>query len=316
MSDGVSARVRATLRAHAEDVRLVQLLHDVPPHCVYEVTVDGRRAVCKVATGSQAHLEREAHVLRHVGRQTSLPVPEVLAAGEGYFVAEWLETVPDPDESPADAAWARSAGAGLATLHAETAFGAPGVLRASDGGLAVDACRTTAEALAAYLDDLRPGVVGTGYVDVVDDVVAFLEANRGAFEAHGGAGEPVLCHGNWLREHVGVDGDDVTAVIDFERALVTPAEHDYWRAALPLFYGGSESDDAAREAFRAGYESVRPLPPGFEQRRDLHWLVITASFVESLFVQDEHGPGETERLAEWLRERVEELIADLEAARD
>lgn len=323
--------IEDALASQFDDYAVGDELHAVPPHRVHEVTVGGRRAVCKVATGPQAHLRRDARVLQHVARETSVPVPEMLAVGDGFYVTEWLASVPDPDGPDADIAWTRAAGAGLATLHAETAFDSPGVLRAGDGAPASGASgnssregtdrdgrlvvadrETTAGALATYLDDLRDGVVGTGYVDVVDDVVAFLEANPGTFEGHDGAGTPVLCHGNWLPDHVGVEGDEVTSVIDFERALVASAEHDYWRAALPLFHG-SESDEAVREAFRAGYESVRPLPPGFEQRRDLHWLAITASFVESLFVQDQHGPEGTRRRAERFREAVAESLADLDA---
>lgn len=50
----------------------------------------------------------------------------------------------------------------------------------------------------------------------------------------------------------------------------------------------------------------------YQQTSHLHRLVVTATFVESLFVQDEHGPEGTERRAEWLREYVAEMLAELD----
>jgi tryptophanyl-tRNA synthetase len=99
-------------------------LHDVPPHAVYAVTVDGRRAVCKVARGETADVGAEAAAMAHADRHTDLPVPSVLAARECAFVATWLDGLGgrvDP-EDPADA---RALGRGLARLHTATANAVP-----------------------------------------------------------------------------------------------------------------------------------------------------------------------------------------------
>jgi Ser/Thr protein kinase RdoA (MazF antagonist) len=300
-------RIHDLLAPHFDHVSVGDRLHAVPPHVVHAVTVDGRRAVCKLAVGPESVLGREAAAQAHGARATDLPVPEVLAAGEAFYVAEWLEGVPAPGGDHDIASWAHAAGAGLARLHEGTPMPAHGPLRGGENGVDVDARDTAAAALAGYLEDLRPGVAGTGYADVLDDAAAFLRDHP---DALAGAGDPVLCHGNWLPDHVGVNEDEVTAVIDFERAVAAPAEHDYWRAAIPLF-AGPDADEDARAAFRAGYESVRPLPEGFEARADVHRLAIVASFVESLFVQDQHDPGAAERKAASLREAVDDLLATL-----
>jgi hypothetical protein len=311
MNVDAGERVRQVLAVRFDEVVVGERLHAVPPHVVHAVTVDGRRAVCKLAVGPEAHVRREAHVLDRVGHETSLPVPELLAVGEDHFVAEWLDAVPGADDLPGEsglglADWARAAGAGLATLHEEAPMDAHGPLRAREGGLAVDDRGSAAEGLAGYLEDLRPAVANTGYADVLDDATACLREQP---DPLAGAGDPVLCHGNWVPEHVGVADGAVAAVIDAERALAAPAEHDYHRAAIPLFGGPGDTDEAAREASRAGYESVRPLPGGFEERADVHRLAIVATFVESLFVQDEHDPAETERRAGALRAAVDDLVA-------
>lgn len=302
-----ASRTHDLLASRFDHVSVGDRLHAVPPHVVNAVDVDGRRAVCKLAVGPEAVLPREAAAQAHAARETDLPVPAVLASGEDFYVAEWLAGVPDPGGDHDLESWARTAGAGLARLHEGVPMPAHGPLRAGDEGLAVDARDSAAGALAGYLEDLRPGVAGTGYADVLDDAAAFLRDHPGAVA---GAGDPVLCHANWLPDHVGVDGAEVTAVIDFERAVAAPAEHDYWRAAVPLF-AGPDADEDAETAFRAGYEAVRPLPEGFEARRDVHRLAIAASFVESLFVQDQHDPDATGRKAASLREGVGDLLADL-----
>lgn len=305
-----AARIHDTLASEYDHVTVGDRLHAVPPHVVHEVTVDGQRAVCKLAVGPEAVLGREAAAQAHAASETDLPVPAVLTAGEGFYVAEWLDGVPDSGGDHDLESWARTAGAGLARLHEGTPLDDHGPLRADGEALSVAAHPTAAEAMAGYLQDLRPGVAGTGYADVLDDAAGFLREHP---DCLAGAGDPVLCHGNWLPDHVGVEGGEVTAVIDFERAVAAPAEHDYVRAALPLFLAPGRDEEPARRAFRSGYESVRPLPAGFDERLDVHRLVVVASFVESLFVQDEFDAAGTCERADGLREAVSELSTKLES---
>jgi Ser/Thr protein kinase RdoA (MazF antagonist) len=303
-----TTRIHDRLAPEFDDVTVGEKLHAVPPHVVHEVTVDGRRAVCKLAVGPESVLRREAAAQAYAARETDLAVPGVLAAGEGFYVAEWLDGAPEQGGDHDLEAWAATAGAGLARLHEGASMDDHGPLRADDEGLAVAAHPTAAEGLAGYLRDLRPGVADTGYADVLDDAAGFLREHPCALA---GAGDPVLCHGNWLPDHVGVADGRVAAVIDFERAVAAPAEHDYVRAALPLFLAPGRDEEPARAAFRAGYESVRPLADGFDERLDVHRLVVVASFVESLFVQDEFDPSGTRERAAALREAVDELVESL-----
>lgn len=94
---------------------------------------------------------------------------------------------------------------------------------------------------------------------------------------------------------------------EFVRALVGPPEYDYLRTALPVF---ADAEHAVPESgFREAYESVRPLPAGFERRRDAHALVQTVSYLRALYVRDQHP--DTEGRAAWLRERIREMAAEL-----
>ncbi|WP_459193039.1 phosphotransferase [Halosimplex sp. J119] len=305
--------VHRALAAHFERHEIREQIHDVPPHAVYEVRVDGRRAVCKVARGPTADPETEAGVVDHVDRRTDLPVPSVLASGDGYFVASWLDGLPAEDAVPEpagiDAAYAGALGSALASLHEATGgtFVRPGFPRADDadggddgGWLAVDARDRWVEVVRDHLDAVAAHLDGTEWADPVHEVQALVEDRPDLFA---GAGAPVLCHGNVLPDHVGFvtdeDGDpvDLAALIDFEHALVAPGEYDVWRTAIPVF--GRPDAAAPRphfSAFRAGYESVRPLPDGFKRRRAGYRLLNLASYFVALDVQNEGiGPDERPR---------------------
>lgn len=308
-----------------ERYEIGEQLHDVPPHAVFEVYVEdlGERAVCKVARGATADPETEAAVIDHVDDHTDLPVPSILAAGDGYFVASWLdglpagEDVPDPDGI--DVADARALGTALARLHEATAgtFARPGfpVCTSSSGPesrLAVDSRQRWADVVQDRLDDVAAHFEGTEWVDPVSEVRRLVEECPDLFA---GGGDPVLCHGNLLPDHVGFSRDErgeptePAAIIDFEHALVAPGEYDFWRTAMPVFDRPGEAPRPTRSAFRNGYESVRPLPDGFERRADSYRLLNLASYFVALDVQ-QGGIGADERPhAERMRHGVQQNVA-------
>jgi fructosamine-3-kinase len=296
------------LAAQFDSYQVVRQLHDVPPHEVYEVRVDGRRAVYKRDTGPTGSAEREGRATRFVGETTSVPVPTVLAVGADYYVAAWHPDAPAADtEGRADEQWAEAAGRGLATLHAETAPHLDGYGALDLGGGTPTATPTVTHedwhaAALDYVRERRSVLAAYGHRDLADAVLDCLRERPGLF-ADGVV--PVLCHGWWSPEHVAVEDGTVACVVDFEHALAAPGEFDVWRTALSVFEGGS---GARFGAFREGYESVRGLPDGFESRRPLYAALHGVYFLESLYVQDQHGEAGTQQRADWLREAVFESL--------
>jgi len=88
--------------------------------------------------------------------------------------------------------------------------------------------------------------------------------------------------------------------IDFERALVAPAEYDYWRTVMPYFGAPDDVNETVKQAFQDGYESIRPLPVGFEARRPLYRLLNWVEFIESLYLQKTVEPMKHDRMGEWM----------------
>lgn len=288
-------------------------LHAVPPHETHAVRVRGRRAVCKRATGPRGDPATEAAVMRHVARETPVPVPEVLAVGRDHFVAEWCDGL--GDDAAGDEATARAIGTAMARLHAATAgeFAGYGPVGTSaDGEMTVDAHDDWVGALRSRLLDRREYLTTVGHADVADAVLDWLE---GAPAVLADPGPPTLCHGNLLPDHVAVAAADVpaesavTCVIDFEHAIVGPPAYDCWRSLVPLESG--DGGDTRGAAFRAGYASVRELPGGLDDRRALYCCLLSVEYLKALVLQDEHDPETTAEKADYYREYVFEVLDDL-----
>jgi len=302
----MKTELRDRLDAAFDSYSVLDQMHDVPPHEVWEVTVDGRRAVCKFDTGETDSAGMEGHVTAFLGERTTVPVPEVLDCDEDYYVAEFHPDAPSLDgEFDADEQWAEATGRGLARLHEETAdhldwYGQfqPANAGGENGWVETTGHAEWQAAAIEFVRHYRPTLVEYGHGDIADTAIEFLEDNPDIFA---GAGEPVCCHGWATPEHVAFRDGEVACLVDFEHAIAAPGEFDYWRTVIPTF--GPELGERA-ERFREGYESVRPLPDGFEDRRPGYVLLNLIYFFESLYVQDQHDPEATEQKAEQLRDRV------------
>lgn len=296
--------IETRLDAAFDTYDIVDQIHDVPPHEVYEVRVDGRRAVYKHDIHSRGTAGVEGSVTALVGEQTSVSVPEILRTGPAYYVAAWHPDAPAPDDwQAADESWATAAGRGLARLHDETAplLDSYGYFDVADGRVTPSGCPTWHEAAVEYVEYHEPVLTAYGYGNVADDVLRFLHANPDAFR---GAGEPVCCHGWATPAHTSTREGDIACLLDFEHAIAAPGEFDYWRTAT-VTCGG---DDALQQAFRGAYESVRSLPQHLESRRELYSLLNLVYYFESLYIQDQHDPETTAERGRDLRTAVTERL--------
>lgn len=313
--------IHTLLESYTTDFEIKHQLHDVPPHFVYEIEFEGRRAVCKVSRGPRGCAAIEGRVLRYVSEETSIPVPEVLTVGKEGFVVTYEEnapTVPDEGDGRLTKEWLRAAGRALGRLHKESTFDRPGLLvvdgdpQNPDAGLRVDA--TSQATWSDALDDLfsvyQESVRETGYAEVVAEARTFLASYSDRFDIVAD-NDPALLHGWFTPEHVAVADEEATCVIDFEHALVGSGEWDYWRTAVPLFLGdGWEQPPDAEDHFRAGYESIRSFSDGFKERAAAYRAFVTVSYLDSL--QTQRGIDEkTREQADFLREHISDTLESL-----
>lgn len=295
-------RVQAAVDHPLDDVH--GQLHDVPPHEVYEVTFQGRRAVCKIGTGPTAAPTREAGVIEHVGSETDLPVPRVLAVGENYFITSWLDEIPESQEY--SQTWARIAGETMGRLHAQTSFEETGVPRSVTAGLRVEFHETWTDTVIAVLKTRRDHLRTAGHevdAELADRVLTTVRE----WAAFHDDVDPVICHGNVLPDHLPIERGAATALIDFEHALIAPPLYDYHRTRLPIF----SEDPTLESAFKRGYESERPLPQRDAENTAAYEICIGVSYLRALRIQRAGSAAERADRAERLRDWIETRFSDL-----
>lgn len=304
----MTPEVSRVLERHTDEFEIVRELHRVRPHATYEIRFRSERAVCKLATHPLGDPHLEAQILQYVGEETRIPVPEVLAVGDDHLVARWCDAVP-VDPPVRNEQRIRALGRGLAQLHEETAadFDRTGFLRVEDGTLTVDGDERWSDTLLALLEQRERYLETVGYGHLAREAADWLRKNRERFDV---VDDSVLVHGNNFEKHVGTDDNGITAVIDFEHALAASPEWDYLRTALPVF-GPNASHDVPERVFREAYEAVRPLPPGFDERREAYIALNGVSYLRSLHLQ-RGNVDETEAVARHARGLANSLSDRLE----
>ena len=263
--------VRDALASKFEEATVHDCLRSSDRNAVYEVSVAGRRAVCKTTDSQPAMLAREGAVLAAVAERTAVPVPDVLAAGDGSLVLEWAGSdAHDADGRDRRRERLRAVGRVLARLHRATKgwFDGHGALERGSGPLAVARPTDWADRLAGFVDDWATDLAETRDADVGSAVVEFVDEHRHAFADR----PPVLVHGEPAPDHVRFDGREVAALLDWEIAQAAPgafdlvwAERDFLRTPL-----GTEVDDELQAALHEGYETERPLSQGSAFRREVY----------------------------------------------
>lgn len=206
-------------------------------------------------------------------RDTAVPVPDVLSDGvetydgRAYVVVERL-----PGESAAGTvtpARMRAAGRALARIHARgPTFDTSGRLRFEGDEPVVDPAFEPdyrAWLLAALRENLE--TLGDAGFDAVDAIAALFEA---AGEGIPTSFEPVLCHDDFSPENVVFDGDEVSGVVDFDRAYAGHAARDVVKAVNASWLQDPVADWPARESFYQGYRAVRKLPEEFDRVEPLY----------------------------------------------
>lgn len=117
----------------------------------------------------------------------------------------------------------------------------------------------------------------------------------------------MLCHGNILPDHMRVEGDHATGLIDFEHAVVGPPRYDFHRSRLPVLL----DDPQLESAFRRGYEAERPLPDGNSSTAIAYEILNGISYLRALRVQKSWSATGREQRAERLRNRIRTRLDDL-----
>jgi len=210
----------------------------------------------------QAWLQSESTLLAQIQDRTTVPVPPVLDSGTHDGVAYMLTAyVPGADlhtqftSLPAETQQAivRSFGKYLAQLHDQFSFESYGTLV------------VTGDTLAAQRPDWGTWLREYGRRAVGRLPPAFEPIRAECRELYTGpptdaAPTARLYPWDFRPGNALIADDDVTAILDWEAPLAAPASMSVAKAEYLVADWYVTEPESLREAFRSGYESVRPYP--------------------------------------------------------
>jgi fructosamine-3-kinase len=228
---------------------------------VYRVELEGGAPlVAKVDRKSASHLEREAYMLRYLGENSDLPVPQVFHGSETLLLMEYVE-----GSSRFSDGAERHAAELLAALH----------------GISADAYGHERDTLIGSLD--QPNLWTGSWIEFFREQRLLYLARvaheagrlpRGDLETILRLAErlddyleeperPSLVHGDVWSANVLAKGDSITAFLD---PAIYHADPEVELAFISLF-------DSFGDAFFERYAEIRAISDGFfEERRDLYNL--------------------------------------------
>ena len=228
---------------------------------VYKVDLaDGTPLVAKVDRSGEAHLEREAYMLRYLREKSDLPVPEVYRGSETLLLMQFVE-----GSSSFSAGAERHAAELLSALH----------------GITAEAYGHEKDTLIGSLDQPNPQT--ESWTEFFRDQ-RLLYMARVAYEAGrlpaedlrrverlaerlepmiGEPNPPALVHGDMWSANVLAKGDRIAAFLD---PALYYADPEIELAFISLF-------DSFGSAFLRRYAEIRGIDEAFfETRRDLYNL--------------------------------------------
>lgn len=221
---------------------------------------DGTPLVAKVDRDGEAHLDREAYMLRYLRERSDLPVPEVYHGSETLLLMEFIEGISRFSEEAE-----HHAAQLLAALH----------------GITADTYGHEQDTLIGSLD--QPNPLTESWTEFFRDYRLLYMANvahaAGRLPAEdlrrverlagrldefiGEPNPPALIHGDVWSANVLARGDRITAFLD---PAIYYADPEIELAFISLF-------NSFGNAFLERYGEIRPMRDGFfEVRRDMYNL--------------------------------------------
>lgn len=293
----------------------------------YRITFDDRAVF--VAFPREAWYERqfalEPALMELVGRETTLPVPQVLASDVSGTTTRPYHVTAAIDGADlrgrfgslprgTQAALLEAAGRALAELHREVRFEASGPLHAADTerGVAVDSRPSWPAFLAELVGDWLVELGGSRFSDLAPTFERVLTPESFLSREV----EPVCLHFDYAPGNLLARADELVGVVDWGFAVAGHAEYDLFEFEKNFLL--AELDDPARDELRphvhAGYRDVRDVEPGWEHRRAFYRVAYKLASMRS-FHRWTGGRSERERdeLAARLRAELETDLDRLRA---
>ena len=312
MTDAVHAIV---VRELGEQPARVERIDEGLLHETYRVrcgTTDYVLQFASDADGDRVDSLRRGVACYVALRESDVAVPTVVTEptetfdGRAYTLVEALPGA--SGERNVSPERARAAGRQLARIHDAVAFEAAGWLQVEDADLSVEPfpepgrVQTRLRDVREDADTLRDGGL-TAAGEAVDAVFSGADVRFPAVD------QPVLCHGDFAPDNVLFDGDEVTGVLDFDRAHAGHRQRDLAAAGNAFWMHDPCSDWRPREAVYEGYREQTHLDASFEDAEPLYRVETLARTVAGMVELGELSAYETAFYDDRIREAAERVAA-------
>lgn len=223
-------------------------------------------------------------------QNTDIPVPGVVTEtisvvhGRQYTLVEKLPgTTGECDISPERAL---NAGRWLAKIHHSRRFDTAGWPRFEDQQLFIDAFEENTlkhriqRGVVEHSIGLRDGglaAVGDAVERVFDRLGEKLPIDV----------RPVLCHNDYSPDNILFQHDEVTGILDFDRAYAGHQQRDLVKAANCFWMHDPCADWDVRATVYEGYQDVTELQSSFERNEPLYRVETLAGIIAGLLTMNE-----------------------------
>ena len=284
-------------------------------HSVYFAkTVSGQEVVVKAARGeySEQRLRREPEVLRLLEKK-EYPAPRLLTQDFStekhdfiYFVmsreeGENIDSFSDGKkfknmQKSRKRNLLQDAGELLGRLHDEFSFRDYGDLE-NIHGLEVDSRSEWSEALMDIMEKHSlKGLKDSRFSELSSEARGYLQERLEELDT---GDKPRLVHQDFRFGNLLVEHDQVSTVLDWERAISGHREYDLFKTErnFTAKFKTESIREEYRESFLEGYRNVLELQDGWKNRRQIYQLVY---LLEAMWTFD----GWSSNLPEEVRDRI------------
>ena len=300
-------------------------------HSVYFAkTVSGQEVVVKAAQGdySEKRFRREPEVLRLLEKK-DYPAPRLLTQDLSSEEYDFIYLMMSKEEGRNIDSFSdgekfknmqktrkkqllQNAGELLGRLHDDFRFEEYGDLE-NMHGLEVDARDKWSEALRDIMEkhSLR-GLKDSRFSDLSSEAREYLQERLGELDT---GDKPRLVHQDFRFGNLLVEQDQVSTVLDWERAISGHREYDLFKAErnFTAKFKTETIRDEYQESFLEAYRNVLELQKGWKNRRQTYQIVY---LLEAMWTFDEWSSGMPEevidRIAEDMRKEFRKRIRDEE----
>lgn len=260
-------------------------------HAVFVVELEDREVAIAYCYEEvlEHRFEVAAETTELVDEKTNVPAPEVISVDLSkedvpymYYVMEKIEGkamsvyggTPDFRRFSREkkAKILKQVGKYLGEIHSEIQFSKHGNIRydLEKKELTVEKCSDWPEAfreiLSEQIQDIKDGRFSDlipQIQEIIDDYIHIVDREF----------QPVLVHHDCLPQNVMVDGDQVKAIVDWERAASGHKEYDFFkteRGFIRTAFKSEEVKERLRKHLYRGYRETNSLEEGWEERREFY----------------------------------------------